>query len=286
MKIKVYAKAGNCQCTSKSSSSSPSSNPCLCKPPPGNPNVPPPVSSTNSSDCPDPDEPATTTTEGPASSSASSSSSASVPGTNACTDPKSTDVTGKLIENKFIITHAPYELKRCDSVLIIEGATIPSLKNYAIKTMQLFTMSAYMINAFNSKDGKSLSQHLLLEDIPTIPSVIYGTLRCLTFNNKKGDPIIMCLDNEDQAKQIIDVFLELLKCRIGDNLKDVDPVDLQRVFKQACLGEKPPNDHGGDTGIISALLDPLLPKPPTKRTDNVVNFPYYNKRVAPGGNTS
>lgn len=297
-KVETKAKAkkfGACSCGSTSSSSSSSVPPkktdCLCIPGPGSPHGQS-SSSVNSSDCPDP-----TMSSSPSSGSSSSSSSSGGTGTLTCTDPMSTNATGKLVEDKWIITQAPYKLKRCDQVLLIEGFSIPSYnaklpqkKNYAERVGNFYTLSAYMINSFTQKNGKTINGHILLEDLRDIPSPIYGAPLCLVFNvkpssgNFQQQPMTMCMNSKDEVQQIIEVYMDLLKCRIGDNLKNVDPDTLHLIFDRACMGMGPPNEHGGDSSKIGAFLNPLLPKPTVTISDGTSKYnPYYDPHTAPGG---
>jgi hypothetical protein len=295
METKAKAKMGackSCPTSSSSSSSKPStSSSCKCIPGPGSPHHFKP-SSTNSSDCPDPTE-----SSSPSSSSSSSSSSSGGKGTLTCTDPMSTNATGKLVEDKWTITKAPYKLERCDQVLLIEGATIPSYnaklpekKDYAHRLNNFFTLSAYMINSFTGRNGKTINGHILLEDLKDIPSKIYGAPLCLVFNVKQSPgmfqqkPMVMCMNSPEEVTQIIEVYMDFLKCRIGDNLKNVDPTALHLIFENACMGMGPPNEHGGDSSKIGAFLNPLLPKPTRTISNGTEKYnPYYDSKTAPGG---
>jgi len=282
----------SCQKSTSSSSSSSAKKPdCKCIPGPGSPHYFS-SSSSRSDDCPDPTE-----SSSPSSGSSSSSSSSGGKGTETCTDPMSTNATGKLVEDKWVITEAPYKLKRCDQVLLIEGATIPSYnaklpekKDYAHRLNNFFTLSAYMINSFTGRGGKNINGHILLEDLRDIPSKIYGAPLCLVFNVKQSPgmfqqkPMVMCMNSPEEVTQIIEVYMDFLKCRIGDNLKNVDPTALHLIFENACMGMGPPNEHGGDSTKIGAFLNPLLPKPTRTISDGTAKYnPYYDSKTAPGG---
>lgn len=285
--MKIQVKAKNKACTrscgcpppngpviSSSSSSSSSSNPF-------------PSSSSGQCEVVDgnPYSPANQVSSSASSAPPSSSSSIPSDGTGACnSDGKSTNALGNIGPKQFAITKPPYKLFSCDQVLIIEGQTFKNPKDYQHRKPAVFTLSVYMVNQFDSKDTKTMKNHLLLENITNLPDNIFGAPSCVEFIDAKNlNKINICMNSKAEADDLIEVFMDFMKCRMGDNLKSVSQDDLKRVFEAACLGQKlkVPEDSG--MAKLSTFLAPFLPtatKPPTKDFGSI--NPFYNPEFVPG----
>ena len=282
-----------------SSGSTPSSGPCADG---GNPydnissssSKPPGASSTNSSS---------------SSTSTSSASSSSIP----CTiSTKATNAVGTLGPTNFQITNAPYKVYSCDQVLVVDGFTFIDQRDFTKRKSQVFTLSLFMINQFDTKDGKTMNNHILLENIVDLPDRIQGAPTCIMFlDGKTKNRIVMCLPNISTALAIKKAYMDLLKCRIGmsftygngtENIagnpleakanslnigagsgSEVTSDDISKVFKAACLGVEL-EGFSDDSGVAKALsfLAPFLP-PVKKSTGNLKGWtgvnPAYGKKV-------
>lgn len=259
LKLKQAPASSSCSCTSSQSF------------PPDSPDAPqPPDDDSSDSRCivnTDPYAPPSAPRVGsdgkPLPSSQQSSSSSQGEGTKACADPKSTNATGKIGPNSLAITAPPYKLVTCDQVLIIEGTTFASPRDFSIRKTQVFSLSVYMINQFTMKDAKTLNNHILIEDVTELPDQVFGAPTCLSFvDSKINNKIVMCLPARAYVNQIKDVFTDILKCRIGDNLKGsgVTNKDIRRVFEAACKGKPLAMAHAGPEAKVSTFLKNFLPK--------------------------
>jgi hypothetical protein len=162
-------------------------------------------------------------------------------------DKKNTNAVGLLGNSNFNITKFPYILKSCDQVILIEGATtflVPD--DYMNKEPRTYTMSAYAVNQFKTISPMILQTQLLLDDMASMPVEIPGAPRCLKFQGSEKD-IIMCLNQNQKASQLLKAYADFMKCRMGGNLadgSDKQPLKLFKEFQKACLKRK--SDSGRD----------------------------------------
>jgi len=148
--------------------------------------------------------------------------------------------------NALAITKAPYKVFSCDQVLVLDGKTFIEPDNYTKRKPQVFTLSAYMINQFDSSDPKSLKNQILLDDITELPDIIHGAPQCINFVSKSTKKIALCMKSEKRAQLVKQAYDKLIECRMGNNLQEMTREDLFREFKDACSG-----NGNGEPNIIS-----------------------------------
>ena len=71
----------------------------------------------------------------------------------------------------------------------------------------------------------------------------------------------MCLADKATAQMILDTFNQIMKCRIGDNLKNSPAQTVQNVLKASCLGLDVSFDvkkFGGDLNKAKAALSTAM----------------------------
>jgi len=228
---------------------------CYCSPSdPNNPSVP---SSSSSDKCVDETgNPYTNPQSKPPTKKSGGSE-----GTKACiSDPKATNATGHIGPLNLAITKPPYKLHSCDQVLVIDGSTFKNPKDYSWRKSQTFTLSVYMINQFDNHDGKTMKNHILLENVTELPDTIQGAPKCLDFiDNKNINRIQMCFSSVGEVRQVKEVFMDFMKCRMGDTLKNISTEDVRRVFEASCLGQRVEIPDNSDTSKLITFLAPFLP---------------------------
>jgi len=148
-----------------------------------------------------------------------------------------TNVVGALSSEDVIISAAPYEVKRCDQVIMLEAKRLGNQDDYTSRASGFFTISAYLINMFESKDNNKLLESINLAHIKTIPSVLQGSKTCLSFQDGYSfRNISLCLDNESTLQNIQKAYSNFMNCRMGGDLKDFDPVTINNILTASCNG--------------------------------------------------
>jgi hypothetical protein len=46
----------------------------------------------------------------------------------------------------------------------------------------------------------------------------------------------MCLDDQDRLDDVKEVFQKIMRCRMGDNLKEIPINTIKKIFEASCLG--------------------------------------------------
>lgn len=115
----------------------------------------------------------------------------------------------------------------------IEAKSLNNTDDFKTRVPAYFTLSAYYINRFNKNDPNTLIQSIPFASLKEEPTIIPGSNRCLSFTDKKT-VIPMCLENDEQVNNIVESVKTLLKCRMGDNLKQIPTTEMKDIFNAGC----------------------------------------------------
>jgi hypothetical protein len=181
-----------------------------------------------------------------------------------------------------IVTTAPFTISSCDQVIQIETQKLTDLDDFTKKSPAFYTISAFMMNLFEKKDTATLLQSTTLDRMVEMPTIIQGSVSCLEFKENTGKSLYMCLPNKDNANQMIKAFGQLMKCRMGDNLKDAPASTIKNVLKASCLGLDVNYDikkFGGDINAAKASLQAAMAKAFKNAAKNLKGFMLPPKPV-------
>lgn len=180
-------------------------------------------------------------------------------GTNA-TAGQGNNSTNSTAKSK-IVSADPYTVTSCDQVVEFSGQIISDMNDFSKKSPAFFTISVYMVNQFEKKDGNTLTQSISIDKILTVPNIIQGSVSCINFQDVGGKLIPMCLESKATAKNILKAFNQFMKCRMGDNLKNTPAHTIQNILKASCLGLDVSfdiNKFGGDLNKAKAALSTAM----------------------------
>jgi hypothetical protein len=155
----------------------------------------------------------------------------------------------------------PYKLASCDQVVEIEGNILTDMNDFSQKSPAFFTMSVYMVNQFDKKDGNTLRQSLSIDKIIVTPDIIQGSVSCINFQDSSFKRIPMCLTDKATAQMVLNSFNQIMKCRLGDNLKNTPASIVNNIMKASCLGldvSFDVNKFGGDLNKAKASLSTAI----------------------------
>jgi hypothetical protein len=193
---------------------------------------------TASGDSPSAAVPSAAVPSGSAPVPSASAPSASAPPTNT-TAPvaNTTNVVGALTTSDAIIDKAPYVIKRCDQVVMLDAKRISNYDDFTSRAPAFFTFSAYIINMFEGKDNNKLLESISLDHIKIIPGILRGSKTCLGLQDSINfRNITVCLDDQATLDAVQKVYDDFMTCRMGGDLKSFDPVTINSVLTASCNG--------------------------------------------------
>ena len=94
-----------------------------------------------------------------------------------------------------------------------------------------------MVNMFSGKDNTRLVESINVENLANVPDIVAGSKTCLDFMDVKNQKrISMCLDDLDRVDDVKEAFQKIMRCRMGDNLKEIPINTIKKIFEASCLG--------------------------------------------------
>jgi hypothetical protein len=144
------------------------------------------------------------------------------------------------------------------------------MNDYTKKSPAFFTISVYMVNQFDKRDGNTLQKSISMDKILVTPQIIPGSVSCIKFADTSFNSISICMPDKTSALKIIEALDNIMKCRIGDNLKNAPVGTINNILSASCLGLDVSYDiqkFGGDVNKAKAALQSAI-KNALKNTSN------------------
>lgn len=186
----------------------------------------------------------------------------------------------------YSVSVPPYVVKSCDQVILVPVKRISNFNDYCKKDEGFLTMSVYMVNLFETKDSNKLVESITLDKMTNIPVPLAGAPGCIDFRG--GDKrIAACFEENDAVNQLIQAYQDFMRCRNGDNLKDLSWNEMRNILMSACMGQKTSFNttaflSAGGNFTLRANVDlkfPSMGNNPVAKND--IN-PYYSSLKVPG----
>jgi hypothetical protein len=187
----------------------------------------------------------------------------------------------------YSISEPPYLVKSCDQVLLIPAKRIYDFNDYCKKSDGFLTVSVYMVNLFEAKDSNKLVESITLDKMTQMPQVLSGAPGCIDFQG--GDKrIAACFDYPESVTEVIQAYQDFLRCRMGDNLKQLSWNDIRNIIMSSCMGQSTTYNAtsflaAGGNYTLGATVDlkfPSMVNKPNNSKDSI--NPYYSSLKVPG----
>lgn len=124
---------------------------------------------------------------------------------------------------------------------MIPGKRIFPENDYTKKVDAFFTISAYMVNMFESKDSNKFLESIAMSHIKIMPYILTGSKNCLLFQDSVTyRKITMCLEDPNLMNEIQEAYLALFNCRNGGNIVAKKEENVEKLMKVLC---DMPKDH-------------------------------------------
>ena len=183
-----------------------------------------------------------------------------------------TNVLGAMTTKDVIVDKRPYDVKRCDNVIMLDAKRIPDFDDFTSRSPAFFTMSAYLINMFESKDNNKLMESIALAHIRQLPVLLKGSKDCMIFSdgvNRRN--ITMCVPDAGAFEEIEKAYSDFMTCRMGGDLNAFDPATINSVLTASCNGFNSTEGVHYDLPAIRSQVSNELSKAGFLVTDTTVS---------------
>jgi hypothetical protein len=150
---------------------------------------------------------------------------------------KATNVVGNVFGSIVQLKTPPYNVTRCDQVVMFDGQTLAEKDDYSTRKDAFFTINAYMVNMFESKDSNKLLESINISHIKDAPAQLLGALNCYAFGDQINlRTIEMCFKTKEEMDNIVKAYHKLMECRFGGEVDDFEPTTINKILTLGCNG--------------------------------------------------
>lgn len=161
------------------------------------------------------------------------------PATNENLGINSLGETGFSKKDKIALHDFPYILNRCDQLVYVPVTFINNEDDYRVRKKGKLTISVHLTNLFYENDGQKLIQQVNNSEIKgDTPCPLPGARGCVKISgipNQKN--MLYCVENKAQVDNIIYIYKEFKRCRLGDNLQPIPP-QILKALEEMCKAKK------------------------------------------------
>ena len=139
---------------------------------------------------------------------------------------------GSKVKDNVILTDFPFKIQRCDSIVYFAAAYINDFNDYRVRKPGYVSITAHYTNLYADKDGQKLIQHVLHSLMPSLPSLVSGAEGCIKIGGDKGQKnMLICTPTTVNANNLLQVYKDFTRCRLGDNLTEIPKKHLEKLMK-------------------------------------------------------
>ena len=177
--------------------------------------------------------------------------------------------TSNSTDNSSIISTYPFKVNKCTQVLYFEGKTLSNPLDFSTRDKNaFFTLSAFMINMFESKDSRTLLESINLSHITTYPYFLQGSKTCILFEDGNSNRnITLCTKEEKEYQSILEAYKTLLNCR-GQSFSEEQKT---KVITASCNGITKPDGSKYDLNEMQTIFKEELEKSGLKVKNGEMN---------------
>jgi hypothetical protein len=142
---------------------------------------------------------------------------------------------GNKVKAEIVLDKPPFNVKRCDQIVVFKGEIIPDHVDYTQRKEAVFTITAHRVTAFSDNNADSLLQSILLTHSKTLPNGLRGARGCIVLDGgKKVHTMAICGKNEKEADNLLAVLRKFSDCRGGNAREKVVDIQTLRKITRGC----------------------------------------------------
>lgn len=145
---------------------------------------------------------------------------------------KAINSLGEHVIKDVVLHDFPFKIERCDQILLFAATYINDEDDYRVRKEGYVAITAHYTNLFADKDGQKLIQQnisSLSRDEPHHLKGARGCIRIAGANDQKN--LNICTMSKGFATNLLTVYQDFARCRLGDNLQPISAEVLNQLMK-------------------------------------------------------
>jgi len=141
---------------------------------------------------------------------------------------------GENVDKNVALYKFPFKITRCDQIVLFPANYINDEDDYRVRKPGFVAITAHYTNLFNAHDGQQLIEHILTSAMRAVPKHVQGARACVrVFGGVRQKNINICTSSMKYADNILEVYDDFSRCRLGDNLQPI-PAEVLRQLMRVC----------------------------------------------------
>ncbi len=138
---------------------------------------------------------------------------------------------GEKVKKNVVLNQFPYKITRCDQIVVFACGFINDDNDYRVRKSAYMAITAHFSNLYADKDGQKLIQQVIHTQMKELPMQISGARGCVRIGGDKGQkPMLICTASRANAENLLEVYKDFTRCRLGDNLTPIPNKDLEMLL--------------------------------------------------------
>jgi hypothetical protein len=149
------------------------------------------------------------------------------------------NVVGEKVDTSVTLTDFPFKISRCDQIALFQCSFINNDNDYRVRVLGYMAITAYYTNLYADKDGQKLIQQVMHTEMTILPQLIQGADGCVLIGGDKGQKKMrICVPSKANAVNLLDLYKDFTRCRLGDNLTAIPAKHLQNLMSLCNVDKK------------------------------------------------
>jgi hypothetical protein len=139
---------------------------------------------------------------------------------------------GETVNSSVALNSFPFKVKRCDQIILFPATYINDEDDYRVRRKGFVAITAHYTNLFADHDGQKLIQQVVSSTMRSEPHHLLGARGCVRVpGGVRQKNLNICTTSKNFANNLLDVYNDFARCRIGDNLAPISAAVLKELMK-------------------------------------------------------
>jgi hypothetical protein len=157
---------------------------------------------------------------------------------------------GQTVKKSVALNKFPFKITRCDQIVLFPATYINDEDDFRVRRKGFVAITAHYTNLFADEDGQRLIQQTVSSTMRSQPHDLKGARGCIRIpGGLRQKNLNICATSVGNARNLLNVYSDFSRCRIGDNLAPVKAAVLKKLMKSCGINRASLSGAGSDKAM-------------------------------------
>jgi len=183
---------------------------------------------------------------------------------------------GERVNKHVVFPGFPFRVKRCDQIVLFPATYINDEDDFRERNEGYVAITAHYTNLFADKDGQKLIQQNISTQTKRLPKLLSGARGCIrVYGGIRQKNLNICTKSKNNANNLLEVYSDFARCRLGDNLSPI-PADTLKELMKLC-GVSRVSLEGPNAAAAMDKLEKMVDERNKRMVSGQTKFPDVGK---------